>query len=166
VVPTLGRTGAVQDLDVEAGATEMLRAAMVVLDDFDGVPVTVTQSPGVRTPTASDTVIENCVASVQLTVVWPVVGLWTSILDPDNEATVPLAPSGTVVLVVVAAAAPVEPMIIATASAAPPALVQRAKRPCRARTVFRVCMCSSSSPSFYSLRRASMGARCAARLAG
>jgi hypothetical protein len=47
----------------------MLRAAMVVLDDFEGVPVTVTQSPTVRTLTASDTVFENCVEGVQLTVV-------------------------------------------------------------------------------------------------
>jgi hypothetical protein len=74
-VPALDRTGLVQDPDVEAGATEMLRAAMVVLDDFDGVPVTVTQSPAFRTLTASDTVFENCVVSVQLTVVWPVMGL-------------------------------------------------------------------------------------------
>jgi hypothetical protein len=115
--------GPVQDPDVEAGATEMLRAAMVVLDDFDGVPVTVTQSPAFRTLTASDTVFENCVVSVQLTVVWPVMGLWTSMLDPDNEATVPLAPSGVGVLLVVAAPAPAEPMIIAAASAVPPAPV-------------------------------------------
>lgn len=68
-VPILDRAGPLQDPDVEAGATEMLRAAMVVLDDFEGVPVTVTQSPTVRTLTASDTVFENCVEGVQLTVV-------------------------------------------------------------------------------------------------
>jgi hypothetical protein len=138
-VPALDRAGPEQDPDVEAGATEMLRAAMVVLDDFDGVPVTVTQSPAVRTLTASDTVFENCVVGVQLTVVWPVAGFWTSMLDPDNEATDPLAPSGAGVLVVAAPAA-AEPMIIAATSAVAPVLLQRAQRPGRTRRVVRVCM--------------------------
>ena len=67
----LTKTGLVrQDADYH-----LLRAAMVVLDDLDGVPVTVTQSPAFKTLTASDTVFENCVVSVQLTVVWPVMGL-------------------------------------------------------------------------------------------
>jgi hypothetical protein len=60
-------------------------------------------------------------------------------LDPDNEATDPLAPSGAGVLDVAAPAA-AEPMIIAAASAMAPVLLQRAQRPGRARWVVRVCM--------------------------
>ena len=52
----------------EAGVvTVILRAAMVVLDFFETVPVTETQSPAASALTASDAVLENCVVDVQLT---------------------------------------------------------------------------------------------------
>ena len=55
-----------------AACTVMVRAAMVVLDVLDGVPLTVTQSPEASELTASDTVLENVVVLVQFTVVCPV----------------------------------------------------------------------------------------------
>ena len=70
----------------------MLRAAMVVLDVFDGVPVTVTQSPAVSVLTDWVTVFENAVDVVQLTVVWPVLAFCTSMLEAWSAATLPLAP--------------------------------------------------------------------------
>ena len=70
----------------------MVFAAIVVLDFFDGVPVTVTQSPLVTELTASVTVLEKAVVVVQLTVVCPEVVLCTSMLDPLREATLPVAP--------------------------------------------------------------------------
>ena len=64
-VPPPARDGPVQ-APVEDGAESvMVRAAIVVLDDFDAVPVTLTQSPATRELTASDTVLENCVVAVQ-----------------------------------------------------------------------------------------------------
>jgi len=72
-----------------ACATVMCSAAMVVFDFFDGVPVVVTQLPTVMELTASETVLENCVVGVQLTVVWPVAGFCTSMLDPMIAATLP-----------------------------------------------------------------------------
>src|SRR5258708_28703598 len=53
----------------DAATTEMLRAAMVVFDDFEGVPVTVTQSPTPSELTASVTALEKVVVGVQLTAV-------------------------------------------------------------------------------------------------
>jgi hypothetical protein len=49
--------------------TVIERAAMVVLDFFDAVPVTVMQSPVASALTASVTDLENCVVVVQSTVV-------------------------------------------------------------------------------------------------
>ena len=72
--------------------TEMLRAAMVVFDDFEGVPVTVTQSPEASELTASVTDLEKVVVEVQLTVVCPVLGFCTSMVEPDRAATLPVAP--------------------------------------------------------------------------
>src|SRR5580704_19308468 len=78
-----------------AVVTVIDRASMVVLDFFEGVPVTVTQSPAATALTASVTVLENCVVDVQLTVVWPEVVFWTSMFDAlaSSAATLPLAPS-------------------------------------------------------------------------
>ncbi len=67
----------------------MLRAAMVVLEDFEAVPVTDTQSPAARELTASDAVLENCVVDVQLTVVWPELAFCTSMLEVLSAATLP-----------------------------------------------------------------------------
>ncbi len=54
----------------EAGVvTVMERAAIVVFDFFDAVPVTETQSPAASVLTAWDTVFENAVVDVQVTVV-------------------------------------------------------------------------------------------------
>ena len=77
---------------VEAATTEMLRAAMVVFEDFEGVPVTVTQVPAVKEFTASVTDLENDVVDVQFTVVWPLLGFCTSMVEPDSAATLPVAP--------------------------------------------------------------------------
>ena len=49
--------------------TVMVRAAIVVLDLLDGVPLTVTQSPLASALTASVTVLENVVVVLQFTVV-------------------------------------------------------------------------------------------------
>ena len=106
--------------------TVMPRAAIVVLDDFDGVPVTVTQFPTVSALTDSDTVFENCVEVVQLTVVWPVLGFWTSMLDAWSAATLPLATPGGPVVVVAAPAT--EPIVVTAISAVTPLPRNRAQR--------------------------------------
>ena len=69
--------------------TEILRAAMVVFDDFEGVPVTVTQSPAANELTASVTDLENVVVPVQLTAVWPVLAFCTSIVVPGHCSHAP-----------------------------------------------------------------------------
>jgi hypothetical protein len=66
------------------------RAAIVVLDFLDLVPVTVRQSVLPRELTVSLTVFENVVAPVQLTVVCPLV-LCTSMEVPLSAATLPKA---------------------------------------------------------------------------
>jgi hypothetical protein len=80
---------AVHDPVELACVTLMVSTAIVVFDFFDGVPVAVTQLPTVMELTASDTVLENCVVGVQLTVVWPVLGFCTSMLEPMIAATLP-----------------------------------------------------------------------------
>ena len=72
--------------------TVMLRAAIVVLDFFDAVPVAVTQSPTLTALTDSVTLLENVVDDVQFTVVWPLLGFCTSMLDAFSAATLPVAP--------------------------------------------------------------------------
>ncbi len=74
--------------------TVTLRAAIVVFDFFDAVPVAVTQSPAAMALTDSVTVLENCVVVVQFTVVWPLLWLWTSMLEPLIAATLPVASIG------------------------------------------------------------------------
>src|ERR1019366_2489576 len=80
------------------------RAAMVVLDFFDFVPVTVRQSPAATAPTDSVAVWVNVVDEVHVTDVCPAVELCTSIVVPEIDATLPLA----VPTCVVAAPAPVD----------------------------------------------------------
>jgi len=77
-----------------AVVTVMVRAAIVVLELFDAVPVAEMQSPGAKELTASDTVLENAVVGVQLTVVWPELAFCTSMLEALSAATLPLAPAG------------------------------------------------------------------------
>jgi hypothetical protein len=106
-----------EPLDVGV-VTLMERAAIVVLDFFDAVPVTETQSPAAKVLTAWDTVLENDVVAVQLTVVWPEVGFCTSMLEPLRAATLPEAPIGR--LDVVAALAEVATAASVTTTVAPP----------------------------------------------
>ncbi len=60
---------AVQDPPEEAVVTVRLRAATVVFELFDALPVAVTQSPTTTEDTDSVTVLENCVVPVHETVV-------------------------------------------------------------------------------------------------
>ena len=137
----------VQDPVDEGLRTVMLRAAIVVLDDFDGVPVTVTQSPAASELTDSDTVFENCVEVVQLTVVWPVLGFCTSMLDAWSAATLPVATPGA--LVVVVAAPATEPIVVAATSASRRCRRNRAQR---RRLVLRlVSVCMWDVPLFFLL---------------
>jgi hypothetical protein len=138
VPPVVGR--AVHDPVDEGLNSVMLRAAMVVLDDFDGVPVTVTQSPAASELTDSDTVFENCVEVVQLTVVWPVLGFCTSMLDAWSAATLPLAMPGAFVEVVAAPAT--EPIVVTATSAVAPAPRNRAQRRRLVLRLVSVCMWS------------------------
>lgn len=112
---------------VDVGDVTLIeRAEMVVLDFFDAVPVTVTQLPVVSELTDSVTLLENCVVGVQLTVVWPLLALCTSMLEVLRAATLPIAPipGG-----VAAPAAPAADMTAATATTlVPPVPRSRAQR--------------------------------------
>ena len=164
----------VHEPDELAVFTVMVRAAIVVLDFFEGAPLTVTQSPLTMALTASVAVLENAVVVVQLTVVCPEVAFWTSMLDALRDATLPVAPVGALAGVAAPAA---EAKRVAASSAVAPAPPRRMKR---RRLVLRLvndCIvllplfrchvwCVSSQAQDHSLRRASMGASVAARLAG
>lgn len=128
----------VQDPVDEGLRTVMLRAAIVVLDVFDGVPVTVTQSPAASELTDSDTVFENCVEVVQLTVVWPVLAFCTSMLDAWSAATLPLARPGAFVGVVAAPAT--ELIVVAATNAVAPVPRNRAQRRRVVLRLVSVCM--------------------------
>ena len=158
----------------------MDRAATVVLDFFDGVPVTVRQSPTATALTVSVAVSENVVVGVQLTEVWPSVALCTSIVVPEMEATLPLAPA-PVGAVAAPASAPMPRTTVAQSAAIATGTPQRPKRRvvCRVLSIVSavslvvsiISALSAHSPLLatarrYSLRRASMGAKLAARLAG
>ncbi len=137
----------VQDPVDEGLRSVMLRAAIVDLDVFDGVPVTVTQSPAASELTDSDTVFENCVEAVQLTVVWPVLAFCTSMLDAWSAATLPLARPGAFVGVVAAPAT--EPIVVAATNAVAPVPRNRAQR---RRVVLRlVSVCMWDVPLFFLL---------------
>jgi hypothetical protein len=155
--------------------TERSRAATVVFDFLEAVPVAVTQSPTVIALTASVTVLENCVDEVQLTVVWPLLGFCTSMLVALSAATDPKAPVGALVDV---AAPAVDATVPAARSAVAPVPRICAQRLLGIRLPVsgsmlavasffpvRVC-CRWDVGSRYSVRRASIGASEAARLAG
>jgi hypothetical protein len=164
----------VQDPVELAGVTVMFSAAMVVFELFDGVPVAVTQLPTAMEPTASDTVLENCVVGVQLTVVWPVLGFCTSILEPMIAATLPDVGMRRFA----GAAAPAaDATVVAATRAVAPVPRHRAQRRRTVLPLVGVCiwmfLISVSLPLLvsmemcaYSLRSASIGASAAARLAG
>jgi len=124
--PPPNRDWPVHDPVEDAATTEMLRAAIVVFDDFDGVPVTVTQSPEASELTASVTDLEKIVVGVQLTVVCPVLGLCTSMVEPERAATLPLAPPGALAGAVAAPA--VEAIVVAVTSATAPLPMNRPQR--------------------------------------
>jgi hypothetical protein len=85
----------VQVPELEGWLIETDRAAMVVLDDLAGVPVTVKHSPTATALCAAASVWENVVDAVVLTVVCPALALWTSMEVPVIDATLPLAdPAG------------------------------------------------------------------------
>jgi hypothetical protein len=152
--------------------TVIVRAATVVLDFFDAVPVTEMQSPAVTELTASVTVLENWVVVVHPTVVCPVLAFCTSMVEPLSAATLPDAPVGWFVAAPAGAAA-----IATTTRAVTPPPTSCAQRLRFARWPVGVCIsivplsltllrsekCTVDS---YSLRRASIGASAAARLAG
>ncbi len=122
---------------VELGVVRvMLRAAMVVFDFFDGVPVTVTQSPAARELTVSVTVFENWVVVVQFTVVCPLLAFWTSMLEPLSAATLPVAPMGAVAVAAPAA----EATAVAATSAVAPVPRNRAQRRRVVLRLVRVCI--------------------------
>ncbi len=156
-----------------------MRAAMVVLDFLDAEPVAVTQSPTAMALTASVADLENVVVVVQLTVVCPVLALCTSMLVPLSAATLPVAPPGALG----GEAAPAVPAVAATvptaSSAAAP--VPRIRAQLRFGVWRGVGVSMVAVASFfsrvmglivrtlvggYSVRRASIGASDAARLAG
>ena len=69
-------------MPVELGVfTVRLRAATVVLDFFEASPWPSRSRRRRRRRPASVTVLENCVVPVQLTVVWPLAALCTSMLE-------------------------------------------------------------------------------------
>jgi hypothetical protein len=106
----------------------MDRAATVVLDFFDGVPVTVRQSPTATALRVCVAVSEKVVVAVQLTEVWPSVVLCTSIVVPSMEATLPLAP-----MLEGAAAAPALTVAIRTTQALRPAVTAERAPQCPSR---------------------------------
>jgi hypothetical protein len=126
--------------------TVMSRAATVVFDFFDAVPVAVTQSPTVMALTDSLTVLENSVVEVQLTVVCPLLGFCTSMLVPFSAATLPLAPIGGVVRV----AAPAVDATVPTATSAV-APVARLRTQCLPRMRRPVCGSMLFGASFSSV---------------
>lgn len=147
------------------------RAAMVVLDFFDFVPVTVRQSPTATALTVSVAVSLNVVDPVHDTDVCPAVALCTSIVVPAIEATSPLAlPVG---------------VVAAPATLDNPRTTDRLNRTVAGAIhllgpvwvlavlamVILFSLITTRSTSFdscstHSLLRASMGAKLAARLAG
>ena len=120
------RLRVVHDPDELAVFTVMVRAAIVVLDFFEGVPLTVTQSPLAIALTASVAVLENVVVVLQFTVVCPELEFWTSMLDALRDATLPVAPVGGLAGVLAAPAA--EARAVAASSAVAPAPPRRMKR--------------------------------------
>jgi hypothetical protein len=125
-----------EPLDVGV-VTVMDRAAIVVLDFFDAVPVAETQSPTAKELTVSETVLENEVVDVQLTVVWPELAFCTSMLVALRAATLPEAPLGR--FDVVALSAGVATTASVTSTVAPPPR-HRAQRRRVGRGLVGVCI--------------------------
>jgi hypothetical protein len=75
--------------DDEGSLIVIERAVTVVLDFLAGVPVTIRQSPTATADSVSVTVSEKIVVEVHSTVVWPELVLWTSMVVPEIEATLP-----------------------------------------------------------------------------
>ncbi len=122
---------------VELGmVTVRPRAATVVFDFFEAVPVAVTQSPTATEATDSVTVLEKDVVPVQVTVVWPLEALCTSMLEALRAATLPLAPLGALAGAADAGAA----MTTAAVAAMAPIPRHRAQRPPLVRRLVGVCM--------------------------
>jgi hypothetical protein len=125
--------------------------------------------------TDSVAVFENVVVDVQFTVVWPLLGFCTSMLDAPRAATLPVAPVGAFG---VDAAPAVDVAVTAANSAAAPVPRMRAQLPRGVRRSVGVSMGVVASFCFlcvmwfrenlrrYSVRNASIGASEAARLAG
>jgi len=123
---------------VELGVvTVRLRAATVVFDFFEADPVAVTQSPTATAPTDSVTVLEKDVVPVQVTVVWPLEALCTSMLEALRAATLPVAPPGALAGAAADAGAA---MATAVAAAIVPIPRHRAQRPPFVRRLVGVCM--------------------------
>jgi hypothetical protein len=122
--------------------TVMLRAAKVVFDVFDTVPVAVMQSPAASWPTVSVTTFENWVVPVQLTVVCVCCAAFcTSMLEPLMAATFPLASSGAFA----GGAAPTaEAMAVAATRAAAPVPTTVAQRRRRVRRLLFVSIVCAS----------------------
>jgi hypothetical protein len=113
----------------------MVRAATVVLDFLEAVPVTEMQSPVASELTASVTVLENWVVVVHPTVVCPVLAFCTSMVVPLNAATLPDAPVGWFVAAAAGAAA-----IATTTSAVTPPPMRCAQRLIFGRWLVGVCI--------------------------
>ena len=152
----------------------MLRAATVVLDFFEAVPVTEMQSPAASELTASVTVLENWVVAVQLDG-----GLsGAGVLHLHGRATQRGdAPRCAGRLVGRGGAGRAAAVATATSAVTPPP-TSCAQRRRFVRWLVGVCICivplslssccdlRNRTVDFYSLRSASIGARDAARLAG
>jgi hypothetical protein len=125
---------------VEFGmVTVRLRAATLVFEFFGAVPVAVTQAPTAMEPTDSVTVWENCVVGVHVTVVWPLEGLCTSMLEALSAATLPMAPIGALLGAADAGAA-MATTVAALAVAMAPSPRHRAQRPPLVGWPVGVCM--------------------------
>ncbi len=159
----------VHEPDDEGWLIVMERAAMVVLDFLEGVPVTVRQSPVDTSLRVLAAVWLNVVDAVQVTEVCPSLALCTSMVVPEIDATLPLAPD---LVGVVAASAPADiPRTTDAQRATTVAGAIQGPSPRLLRgEVFMVAVVSlvffPGVCVTYSLLRASMGARLAARLAG
>jgi hypothetical protein len=153
--------------DDEGWLIAIERAVTSVLDFVAGAPVTVRQSPTATADSVSVTLSEKVVDEVHSTVVWPELVLWTSIVVPEIEATLPLATPPDPVDE--AAPAPLDsPTIIApkTAMMAPPRFLAAWTSPEPFIKMVVIAESNFLGASTYSLLKASIGAKWAARLAG
>ena len=103
----------------------------------DGLPITVTQLPTVTSFAVTDTVSVIGVLVVNVTVTCPEVGFWTSMLDPDTAAAVPVTPGKAAALLdglgVLAAAAGAADGVVLVVPELPHAVAARTTIPTPAR---------------------------------